>query len=116
MNRPQPSQMIVYWTATRPQYAQRNDSRTAVARPSRSSRSEANLGTLYSCVVPHFKFAGRTESVPPGSGLNSSPAGAVPSSQPRQSDEGSTAIWRLWYGATSGPGSTVNIVNASPTF
>jgi hypothetical protein len=30
MNRPQPSQMIVYWTATRHRYAERNDSGTGL--------------------------------------------------------------------------------------
>jgi hypothetical protein len=31
-NRPQPSQMIVYWTATQRRYAERNESRTAFRR------------------------------------------------------------------------------------
>jgi hypothetical protein len=49
-----------------------------------------------------------------GNGRNSSASGLLRSSQACQSARSSTTICRLWIGATSGPGSVVRRVKASP--
>jgi hypothetical protein len=48
-----------------------------------------------------------------GSGRSSSLSGRLRSSQASQSGRSRTTIWRLWMGATSGPGSVVSSVKAS---
>jgi hypothetical protein len=55
-----------------------------------------------------------TARLPAGNGFSSSASGLLRSSQAFQSARSNTTICRLWIGATSGPGSVVRRVKASP--
>ena len=75
---------------------------------------EATLARpCYPAVVPVRRlrqWTCSTSRLPSGGGCSRSPAGTLVSSQRPQSLGGRTTIERLWYGATSAPGSDVSMV------